>query len=216
LNGASILKTGQHPLLRLMKEPAVVMSLPAFDARTPIGAVRKPNHRGHRCLTPAINTPRQYLGMIGQVHSPDCGTRLAFHPHDSLKRMTPDPVIKVVLQRHDWDCGVACLAMLTGVSYEETLAALARVGHVERGLWFWEIEKAAEELGVPVKRLRSKRFDLSTTTGILSVEHLKNRHSHVCFLWNGRVIETDGTIWEEVGTYLATKNYKACAAIIKE
>lgn len=108
--------------------------------------------------------------------------------------------------------------MLLSVSYETALVAAATVQpKLEgRGLYLHEIITAADELDVVLIRKRAKRFDLDSASGILHVFNLKTAEYHVVMLWNGRVIETDGTIWEEAGTYLATKHFRAGALIVKE
>jgi hypothetical protein len=125
------------------------------------------------------------------------------------------PLLKVVLTRHDWDCGVATLAMLTGVSYEEVLAAAARLAAVERGLYLTEMRKIAEELDVPLVLKRKGRYNPQTATGILHVSDVKRAKYHVVILWEGYVIETDGSIWR-VDTYLAAEKWKANSLLVKE
>lgn len=129
-----------------------------------------------------------------------------------------DAVIRVVLQRHDWDCGVACLAMLCNTSYETALVACAQTKEEldGEGLYLYEMVKAAELLDVSVITRRAKRFSLDTDTGILHVFNLKTAVYHVVMLWQGRLIETDGTIWEDADTYLSSKGFKPGALITKE
>lgn len=122
--------------------------------------------------------------------------------------------IKVVLQRQDWDCGVACLAMLLDSTYEEVLAAAARRAAVEEGLHLHQIETIADDLDCPLVRKRSGRYDFTKDTGILHVHFVGG--AHVVILWQGKIIETDGTIWEDSRSYLATKRYKAGALLVKE
>jgi ABC-type bacteriocin/lantibiotic exporter with double-glycine peptidase domain len=106
------------------------------------------------------------------------------------------PILRVVLQRHSHDCGVACLAMLCGVSYENALVAIAQdqPNVCAVGLWTAEIKKAAKRLGfrLTVKR----RIDLETDTGILNMSSAKWHTDHVVILREGLIVETDGTLWE--------------------
>jgi ABC-type bacteriocin/lantibiotic exporter with double-glycine peptidase domain len=106
------------------------------------------------------------------------------------------PIIRVIPQRAPADCGVACLAMICGVTYENALVAVAQVqpNVCVKGLWVRELKAAAKLLGY---RLRMRRgFDLETDTGILNLSSKKWTCEHVVILREGMVIETDGTLWE--------------------
>lgn len=120
---------------------------------------------------------------------------------------------RVIPARTDWDCGIATLSMLTNVPYEEVLAAAGRIAPVERrGLWLHEIITISDELGVPLKRKRT--YNPATSVGILHVFDKGNYH--VCILWQGMVIETDGTIWREWETYLATRKWKPGSLLVRD
>lgn len=106
------------------------------------------------------------------------------------------PIIRVIPQRHPSDCGVACLAMICGVSYENALVAVAQVQPdvCAQGLWLRHLRAAAKLLGY---RLTARRaFDLEADTGILNLSSKRWRLEHLVILREGLVIETDGTLWE--------------------
>lgn len=117
------------------------------------------------------------------------------------------PIIRVIPQRYDGDCSVACLAMLLGVPYENALVAAAQVAPnvCMTGMWIKHLEAAALLLGYKLRRRR--RFDIETDTGILVVGYPK-RLKHVVVLREGLVIETDGCIWE---SELYMKQHQATA-----
>lgn len=100
------------------------------------------------------------------------------------------PIINVIPQRGDYDCTVACLAMLAGVSYEEALLALGEQTPqiLVRGAWDAEIKRAAAQLGFKL-RVRRK-FDLENDTGMLRFS------DHVVVLRAGLVITTHGSLWD--------------------
>lgn len=83
------------------------------------------------------------------------------------------PIIRVIPQRHDNDCGVACLAMLLGVSYENALVAVAQVEPdvCAKGMWLKHLKAAAALLGYRLSMRR--RFDLEADTGILNLSSKK-------------------------------------------
>jgi ABC-type bacteriocin/lantibiotic exporter with double-glycine peptidase domain len=106
------------------------------------------------------------------------------------------PILRVVVQRHTMDCGVACLAMICGVSYENALVAIAQdqPNVCSVGIWFTELRRAAKRLGFKLKAKR--RVDLAEDTGILNLSSSKWRSDHVVVLREGLIVETDGTLWE--------------------
>src|SRR5262245_51455634 len=98
------------------------------------------------------------------------------------------PIMRVVTQRHQMDCGVACLAMICGVSYENALVAVAQVAPnvCVSGMWTKEIRQAAQRLGY---RLRVKRrVDLENDTGILNLSAHAWASEHVVVLREGLLI----------------------------
>jgi ABC-type bacteriocin/lantibiotic exporter with double-glycine peptidase domain len=106
------------------------------------------------------------------------------------------PVLMVVQQRFPMDCGVACLAMICGVSYENALVAVAQdtPNVCISGMWTKQFQAAAKRLGY---RLRQKRRpDLEQDTGILGLSCKTWPGDHVVVLREGLIIETDGTLWE--------------------
>jgi ABC-type bacteriocin/lantibiotic exporter with double-glycine peptidase domain len=106
------------------------------------------------------------------------------------------PIIRVVLQRHPADCGVACLAMLCGVSYENALVAIAQYQPdvCVSGLQLRDLRAAARRIGFALKAQR--HYDIETDTGILNLSFKKRRLEHLVVLREGLVIETDGTLWD--------------------
>ena len=101
------------------------------------------------------------------------------------------PIIRYVPQRHEGDCAVACLAMMTGVSYEQSLIAFGKQDPqvCKRGAWTYQMREAAKLLGFQTTARR--KFDLESDHGILSVKFKEVSHEHVVVLWEGRIIDTD-------------------------
>lgn len=104
--------------------------------------------------------------------------------------MPSAPVIRVVLQREQSDCGIAALAAYLDISYEDVLRAVTVTDRMQgrHGLWSRTLQRVAKRLG---HRLVIKRtFDLEEDRGILRLPE------HAAILWAGLVINTDGTIWD--------------------
>jgi len=95
------------------------------------------------------------------------------------------------------DCGVACLAMICGVSYEAALIAVAKIvpDICTDGIYAnRQLKAAAKDLGFKLRVTR--RIDWEQDTGILNVVLETREHDHLVVLREGLVIETDGTLWE--------------------
>jgi len=105
------------------------------------------------------------------------------------------PIIRVIMQRYQMDCGVACLAMLCGVSYENALVAFAQQcpDICVTGCWTAHLKMAAKALGFTLKARR--RFDLESDTGILNLTGAAFKGDHLVVLWEGRIIDTDAGLY---------------------
>jgi len=125
------------------------------------------------------------------------------------------PIIRTVRQRHGADCGVACLAMLTGVSYEEALVAATNKPETfcKSGLFPADLKRAAKALGYTLRA--KKRFDLETDTGILWVLVPTFASPHLVVLWEGLIIDTDGGLYKQ-DVYMAVNEAKATTLFVAE
>ncbi len=104
-------------------------------------------------------------------------------------------IIRLTMQRYDMDCGVACLAMICGVTYENALVAVAQNNPdvCVTGCYTEHLTKAAKILGFSLKSKR--RFDVESDTGILNIECENNKNHHLVVLWEGRIIDTDAGLY---------------------
>jgi ABC-type bacteriocin/lantibiotic exporter with double-glycine peptidase domain len=116
--------------------------------------------------------------------------------------------IRVVPQRFQDDCGIACLSMILVKPYEAIYDAMRH--HTKKkshrgGLTLKQIEAIAASFGVIL--VRQKRYDLDEAIGILSISG-KN-YEHVVVVKKGTIIDpSDGTVWD-ADTYLAHHNFRA-------
>lgn len=127
------------------------------------------------------------------------------------------PYLQVVTQRHKTDCGVACLAMLVGKSYEEVVMAFHdRV--LTHGSTNRQVMAASRRLGYPLKWARA--IDLETDIGILMVQGIYQkgkkplRMCHLVLLKEGMIFDTDGTAWD-VEAYVAAFKVKVLSLITR-
>ena len=112
--------------------------------------------------------------------------------------MSASAVIKIVHQREHSDCGLACISMYLGSSYEDVLRVVSTLDRHKgkRGLWSNTIKRVAASLGHTLKVRR--RIEWDDDYGILRLP------DHAVILRNGLIIETNGTVWE-ADTYLRNR-----------
>lgn len=126
--------------------------------------------------------------------------------------------IKVCPQRHDNDCAVCCLVMLTGVSYEAALVAIGLGAEAAKlaknGLYWTEVKKAGKKLGFDIKTVRVGKYNLEESVGILSVK-FKDRMEHAVILFHGTIIDPDGgKVWPSVADYKKTMEVKRFGSLL--
>ena len=76
-------------------------------------------------------------------------------------------VIELCPQKDSWDCGVACLAMLTSRSYSDIRAAIPKRTKVQEGLSDRQIRSIAKRAGVPLRVVLWA--DLQDIVGLLTL-----------------------------------------------
>ena len=131
------------------------------------------------------------------------------------------PFVTLVIQRQHGDCGLAALAMLLGLSYEDVLAAAVTrrrpKPHVG-GMYTREVTFLARRLGTPLAFTRT--WDLETDCGLLTVEKTKITAAdtftqHLVLLKFGLVFDTDGTVWEPE-TYFAQHDFRPVSLLVEK
>jgi hypothetical protein len=127
----------------------------------------------------------------------------------------PQQVRMVAQQKGHGDCAVASLAMLCGVDWPTAFAAFDNPRNLLlHGVRPWTpIKRAALRLGV--KTRVASRVDMERDTGILYVSDRNGPDGHAVFLWAGRIVEGDGSLWLFVSDYLRAHNYEAHSLLRK-
>jgi hypothetical protein len=116
--------------------------------------------------------------------------------------MTEPVVIEPQMQKDIWDCGVACLAMLLGRSYQEVRACIRF--KAPAGMSVYEIRRVAKTLGHPL--VFSKIVD-HEDIGILILE--REDDAHVVLFAKGTLYNpAQGEWWTDVDSYLKRSNYR--------
>lgn len=127
------------------------------------------------------------------------------------------PILRIELQRTEWDCGIATLGMLTGRMYEEVLVVAAQVAPtlLTCGMTWVQMKKVARLLGFRATIKRKRAIDMEADTGILCVSSPKWKADHVVVLREGLIIDTDGSLWEPA-TFLSANSSKVQSLLVLE
>lgn len=121
------------------------------------------------------------------------------------------PVMQVVIQRHQNDCAVACMAMLLGLSYEAVLVAF-RHNVIVQGACTRHIQYAAKRLGSTLRWQRYYSVD-ENDTGILAMDSDKWKMQHLVVLKDGLIFDTDASVWDQ-DVYLATHEARTLSLLV--
>lgn len=125
--------------------------------------------------------------------------------------------VVVLRQRHDWDCGVAALAMLLGVQYGDVAASCRAIwGSTQptrRGLGLYHLETLAESLGRSLRRVYRQQGYLQGQTGVLGMNGGEMCWAgHWVVLKAGALVDPDGgDVWA-IDDY--TKRHKCRTATL--
>lgn len=105
------------------------------------------------------------------------------------------PLVSMIPQRHEADCGVPILAMFLGISYEDALLAIGQDAPkvLRSGLWTKEMQRASAKLGVPLKIKRT--WDVEDADGIAQIR-LAGKFNHYLLVRAGLLFNTDFNVWE--------------------
>lgn len=110
------------------------------------------------------------------------------------------------------DCGVACLAMLLGLPYEDVYVAACKVDRrfARLGLAMHEMQSIAKLCGVRLARRRL--YDIEADTGILSVRAAK--YWHFVVLFRGVVVDPDAGRIFDADEYRAIHDARFCTLLM--
>lgn len=106
--------------------------------------------------------------------------------------------MKLVAQRKQFDCGIACLATYFHLPYEDAYAlAIAHIGvKVRRGMCLYELRTLAKKIGRPMTTVHHKKVDLDEDSGILGVNWTKGG-GHWVVLRKGTIVDpAEAQTWE--------------------
>lgn len=106
----------------------------------------------------------------------------------------------VVKQRTDWDCGIASIAMLLNVPYNDVAATVKAIIDdpklKKRGLILYQLEMVIESFGFKTKRVYKRKGYLDDATGILGLNGgTMDAAGHWVLIKDGMIVDpSDGTV----------------------
>lgn len=122
--------------------------------------------------------------------------------------MKPGRRIRVLEQRHDWDCGVAAMAMLLDLPYGDVAARVRERIHDgrlrSRGLLLRHLEGVIASFGHRTRRVPRRRSYLEGATGILALNGGRcGRAGHWVVVKAGVVLDPSGGEAWAIDDYIA-------------
>jgi ABC-type bacteriocin/lantibiotic exporter with double-glycine peptidase domain len=128
--------------------------------------------------------------------------------------------VRVIAQRTSWDCGVAAIAMLTGLSYAAVRAQIRRRPSValrRDGLTIVQVRALARALGHPLRLVRGAPRLRARPAGLLRVViavGTPRAHGHWCVVSAGALLcPTGGEVWP-IATYLTRHRAQPCELLV--
>lgn len=119
-------------------------------------------------------------------------------------------VIEPCPQKEETDCGVACLAMLLGVSYADARKA---VRTCRDGLSRRQMQNAAKRLGKPLAWVSDGVFD---SVGILHLNNAERTAGHYAMVMKGVVYNpADNLMWTDIDSYFKTKGWEPLGVLVR-
>lgn len=128
--------------------------------------------------------------------------------------MNEPVVLQPVMQQDIADCGVACLVMMTGLSYAQVLAAFSKRAKVSsNGMSRRQLMRAAKKLGFPLRFV--KNGDLSNMVGIADLQRYANPDNpaegyeeHLVIVAKGVLYNpAEGLLWTDIDSYFKTRRW---------
>lgn len=130
--------------------------------------------------------------------------------------------IKVIQQKKDYDCGIAALAMLLGITYGDVSAVVRSLYGTtkpnKRGLMLYHMEEIADQLGTKLKRVYKSKNYLSGKTGVLGMNGgMMDKAGHWVVLKDGNTIidPDDGAVYQ-LYEYVEDNKCRPATLLVKD
>lgn len=141
--------------------------------------------------------------------------------------MTAEPVLfEPTPQKDIADCGIACLRMLTGLSYAQVSAAFSSRARIAKlGATARQIRRAARMLGFPLRYVKATTpgFDAAEWVGMVDLQRPVDAAVPVGE-WEGHFVmgvygvvynPADGMVWTDVESFCRTRRWDVVGVYVR-
>lgn len=128
--------------------------------------------------------------------------------------MTEPSIIEPVMQKDVWDCGIACLQMITGMPYAEVRQHVR--AKAPTGLSNAQVKRIAAKVGKPLAYRKELRDD---DIGILDLQRSSpsGPEGHFAIYVNGSVFNpADGLWYTDIEAYLTKSRYDVVGVFVRK
>lgn len=125
----------------------------------------------------------------------------------------------VIRQRTDWDCGVAAIAMLLNIPYNDVAATVRAIitdpKLKKRGLILYQLEDVIEYHGFKTKRVYRKKDYLEGATGILGLNGgTMDSAGHWVLLRDGMIVDPSDASVNDPDDYIKENNCRPATMVV--
>ena len=132
-------------------------------------------------------------------------------------------IIEPTPMKEAWDCGVACLVMLTSRSYGEIRAAIPRGTRVQEGLGDTALRNIARRVGCDTRWIITKDANLEEIMGILVLVRPMDpskpkgeMEGHCVMILKGVLYNpADTHIWTDIESFLKTRRWRPTRVLVR-
>lgn len=119
-----------------------------------------------------------------------------------------------VVQKDSWDCGVACLRMLLGVSYADVRERIRYKN--PRGLSVREMKRIAKDLGHPLTERRSGEGETPGMGILVLAPRCGRGNGHYVMAAKGAIYNpADNNIWTDRDAFFDRGQWKQAGVLLR-
>jgi hypothetical protein len=135
--------------------------------------------------------------------------------------VTEPVVINPVMMQDAGDCGVACLRMITGLTYAQVIAVFGNWKNnvMANGMSRRQLLHAAKRLGFPLRFINTD--EPGRMVGIIDLRRQpkpdEDPDEHLAVIANGCLYNpAEGMLWTDIDAFLKTRNWKVLGVYVRQ
>jgi hypothetical protein len=129
-------------------------------------------------------------------------------------------VFQPATQQDVGDCGVACLVMITGLTYAQVLDAFGKRSRkrvTAVGVTRHQLMRAARKLGCPLRFRKTE--DVGREVGVIDLQRVGSKpgeDEHLAIVANGCLYNpAEGMLWADIEAFCRTRNWKILGIYVR-